>query len=706
MATQTLPSITLKGPSWDVININQIDIVHYLQNRPDIFKNLNNVEFNNVNQIDQQLIDKISYVNKLFVVFKIPKNLDYLTNIVQLSLDKCLITDLPHTITSLTNLRCLTISSCDNLTTLPQNSNWNNLHCLTISSCDNLTTLPQNPNWNNLQKLSIQKCKTLTYLPDNFGYFPSLPTITIPDTITCSSNLQILEITFCDNLTSFPNTLTMNKLKQLSIENCERLTHLPNEFGPFPNLTIFQISHCPHVILPTSLNMPNLLVLYIRESNCTFLPMDFNTLLQLSEFSAIDCPNLIALPESFGTLRNLEKFNIDHCQQFNTLPIFHEDIHLNVFCITRTAITNINSVLVTLQHSNELRHLVIADNLQLYIPYDLINIVERPNILLPRIINNLNRLHRLHQMNQMNQMNRNENQQHRMVFTIHDAFNTIDKITAVTQLKSSIVNAINNKNNNKEPKQSVDNIQLPTEFNNTNELHSILYKLLHSNKHLVEQKLNEDEEEKSSLVGQKRKRVLINGVQKLQEKVVKDTVIFNKDSETLLRWSVHFVSLQHDTFKKQYFTMFTEDNVRAYSVDNDSNEETFNNSAVSCTKGIYERIYFYISKSIQALQSYNEYKQWDFPTLYQYDTFLKTDLTNENINKYFQDWIEQQTPKKSKSNGKKESNNEQKEIIDRKRKFKEYVINRANKENYAWKNTTIDEYITMVTSIFQHPDFE
>ncbi|KAD4179570.1 hypothetical protein E3N88_28161 [Mikania micrantha] len=149
----------------------------------------------------------------------------------------------------------------------------------------------------NLQKLSFVMCK----IGDSFNQGIS------------NKMTNLLEINFdsCEDLVTFPSVLCNSaRLKKLSITNCHELTSV-SELGTLSNLEVLQVASCSNLTtLPKE--MKNLKKLKIIDiSYCTYiheLPQDIGELRStLQTINATRCASLQNLPES---VENFDKIDL------------------------------------------------------------------------------------------------------------------------------------------------------------------------------------------------------------------------------------------------------------------------------------------------------------------------------------------------------------------------------------------------------------
>ncbi|GLU05306.1 hypothetical protein SLE2022_224120 [Rubroshorea leprosula] len=274
------------------------------------------------------------------------------------------------------NLEILWISNLHNLKTIchgGQPSCFNNLKQLHIYSCPILETvfssslLPEN-----LQFLQITFCDKLKVLfKDNESAKITLPKLETLHICSCpmletvfssslsAENLQILRITFCDELkvlfkdnesatitlpkletlhirscpileTVFPSSLSAENLQILRITFCDKLKVLfkDNESAKItlPKLETLHICSCPilETVFPSSLSAENLQIL--RITFCDKLKVLFKdnesakiTLPKLETLHLLELPQLMSIQAILPPLKNFKISGVPESEYFRSL---------------------------------------------------------------------------------------------------------------------------------------------------------------------------------------------------------------------------------------------------------------------------------------------------------------------------------------------------------------------------------------------------
>ncbi|KAL6327867.1 hypothetical protein AAG906_026546 [Vitis piasezkii] len=158
------------------------------------------------------------------------------------------------------------------------------LEFLFIVGCPSLIGFPKGGLPTTLKELNIMKCERLESLPEGIMHHDS----------TNAAALQILKISSCSSLTSFPRGKFPSTLEQLWIKDCEQLESISEEmFHPTNNsLQSLRIRGYPNLkALPDCLN--TLTDLRIEDfKNLELLLPRIKNLTRLTELSIHNCENI------------------------------------------------------------------------------------------------------------------------------------------------------------------------------------------------------------------------------------------------------------------------------------------------------------------------------------------------------------------------------------------------------------------------------
>ncbi|PRQ48978.1 putative P-loop containing nucleoside triphosphate hydrolase, leucine-rich repeat domain, L [Rosa chinensis] len=189
---------------------------------------------------------------------EIPKDIGNLINLRSLTMTTQQ-TYLPEGIRRLTSLRYLGFVGCVNLKSFGEEIEFlNNLRNLWINRCNNLECLlPNMKHMTALDSLFIEDCKKLQLMLRSGEGPQSLRSLVIwnsslealPPWLTEDSadTLQSIALDRCHNLTALPELMNFKFLEQLRIEECSKLSALPQGLHCLTHLRELYIEDCPEL---------------------------------------------------------------------------------------------------------------------------------------------------------------------------------------------------------------------------------------------------------------------------------------------------------------------------------------------------------------------------------------------------------------------------------------------------------------------------
>ncbi|MBQ9184095.1 MAG: DUF1963 domain-containing protein, partial [Neisseriaceae bacterium] len=143
----------------------------------------------------------------------------------------------------------------------------------------------------------------------------------IPESIQYLRNLNYLDISSCQYITTLPENIVQLKQLEYFDLNCPNLTMLPENIGQLSNLRTLSIHHHKITVLPESIGyLHKLEKLKLFCNQLSSLPESLGKLQTLCELSLFNCNSLMTLPESIGELTQLEKLYLLNCSKLSFLP--------------------------------------------------------------------------------------------------------------------------------------------------------------------------------------------------------------------------------------------------------------------------------------------------------------------------------------------------------------------------------------------------
>ncbi|KAJ6359145.1 hypothetical protein OIU76_000791 [Salix suchowensis] len=269
----------------------------------------------------------------------IPESISNLQSLMEFSINRSAIKELPTAIGSLPYLKTLFAGGCHFLSKLPDSIGG--LASISELELDgtSISDLPEQiGGLKMIQKLYLRKCTSLRALPEAIGMILNLTTINLfgcnitelPESFGRLENLEMLILNECKKLHKLP--VSVGKLKSL----CHLLmiktavTVLPENFGNLSSLMILEMQKDPHespriqdqsAVLPNSFTRLSLL----EELNARAwrisgkIPDDFEKLSSLKNLN-LGNNNFSSLPSSLCGLSLLQKLHLPHCEELVSLP--------------------------------------------------------------------------------------------------------------------------------------------------------------------------------------------------------------------------------------------------------------------------------------------------------------------------------------------------------------------------------------------------
>ncbi|XP_042479506.1 disease resistance protein RPV1-like [Macadamia integrifolia] len=160
-----------------------------------------------------------------------------------------------------------------------------NLKVLNLTSCDQLSSTPEVSANQLLEILILKGCRNLNE---------------IDTSICCLTNLVILDMGDCNTLKGLPSEISkLTSLQKLNLFGCRSLVKLPEKLGRMISLIELDLTWCKSLL---------------------DLPSDIGQLTSLQNLELCRCESLVKLPEKLGRMISLTKLNLYYCRSLLNLP--------------------------------------------------------------------------------------------------------------------------------------------------------------------------------------------------------------------------------------------------------------------------------------------------------------------------------------------------------------------------------------------------
>ncbi|XP_074307319.1 putative disease resistance protein RGA1 [Silene latifolia] len=239
--------------------------------------------------------------------------------------------ELPQSIGKLKHLRGLKLSNNPLLKSLPDTvCKLLKLETLDLYGCGTLEKLPKKIyRLVKLRNFAVTTCQK-TLAGTRFMRLPSLRVLTLftckelellwdDDDIGDLNSLRCLSIQNCQKLSSLPNSMKgLTNLEDLVISNCEELDMEKGEcMSGLQSLRSLAIIQVPRLkCLPDEVQSAAKSLRHLCISNCsslTGLGAWSQCFTVLSNVTIYNCPNLMGLPEGFLHIKSLQELRISNC---------------------------------------------------------------------------------------------------------------------------------------------------------------------------------------------------------------------------------------------------------------------------------------------------------------------------------------------------------------------------------------------------------
>ncbi|XP_058750011.1 putative disease resistance protein RGA1 [Vicia villosa] len=148
--------------------------------------------------------------------------------------------------------------------------------------------------------------------------------VVLPDELNSLNSLQELYISCCEALRRIPKCVFegLNSLRVLSFALCSSLSSLPRSTRNLTCLERLQITFCPNLILPPTMNMLTSLrqVRIFGENRNGMLHNGLEGIPSLQNLYLTSFPSLVSLPDWLGAMTSLQTLEMSGFAQLTSLP--------------------------------------------------------------------------------------------------------------------------------------------------------------------------------------------------------------------------------------------------------------------------------------------------------------------------------------------------------------------------------------------------
>ncbi|KAI6685893.1 hypothetical protein NL676_031806 [Syzygium grande] len=188
-----------------------------------------------------------------------------------------------------------------------------NLLVINLRGCYNLASIPDLSASRSLKKLVLEQCTRLTQVPESIGSLNSL---------------VHLNLEGCSKLVGLPKDVTgLKNLEELILSGCANLKELPEDIESMESLKLLLLDGTPIKSLPEKIfHLTKLEKLHLnRCTSLKKLPNRIGMMASLRELTLNDT-GIEKLPDSVRSLRKLELLSLMRCISLTELPEFVGDL--------------------------------------------------------------------------------------------------------------------------------------------------------------------------------------------------------------------------------------------------------------------------------------------------------------------------------------------------------------------------------------------
>ncbi|KDP22127.1 hypothetical protein JCGZ_25958 [Jatropha curcas] len=278
-------------------------------------------------------------------LLEIPSSIQFLHNLVYLSLSNCKELQSLPSLSSLKSLTVLNLSNCLNLKKFPEISEdleelhldgtgveeWPNsiqsfhkLMILSLDHCEDLRSLPSKIHLDSLEKLDLSWCSNLKKLPEVVGDVKYLDLgytaiEELPSSIGSLSSLVKLNLEDTMIKSLPPSIGNLSSLVELNLKESS-IEELPSSIGYLSSLVKLHMAVTSIEELPSSIgHLSSLVELNLEKSSLTALPLSIGGLTSLVKLN-LAVTEVKELPPSIGCLSSLVELNLSQCPSLGILP--------------------------------------------------------------------------------------------------------------------------------------------------------------------------------------------------------------------------------------------------------------------------------------------------------------------------------------------------------------------------------------------------
>ncbi|CAK7350015.1 unnamed protein product [Dovyalis caffra] len=214
------------------------------------------------------------------------------------------------------------------------------LRCIDLSGSPYLLEIPDLSKAKNIESINLKFCKSL---------------IEVHSSIQFLNKLEVLQLSYCDNLTRLPSSIGSKVLRILDLSYCNNVRLCPAISGNSAVLRKVDLQYCSNITKFPEIS-GKIKYLYLQGTAIEEVPSSIEFLTALVRLYMTNCKQLSSLPTSICKLKSLEILGLSSCSKLERFPEIMEPMEsLRRLELDATAIQELPSSIKHLKFLTQLK---------------------------------------------------------------------------------------------------------------------------------------------------------------------------------------------------------------------------------------------------------------------------------------------------------------------------------------------------------------